>query len=82
MPDTTGELRIVLDSPPPRVTPPLKLKVEHGDAIGGDQLDALRNRLVQAMHDRLTVRPEVELVPPRSLPRSTHKTQLIEVTAP
>jgi len=80
VPDTTGELRIVLDGPPPRVTPPLRLKVEHGPGVAADDLEGLRRRLVQAMHDRLTVRPEVELVPPGSLPRSTHKTRLIEVT--
>lgn len=81
-PDTTGELRIVLDGPPPRVTPPLRLKVEYGEGVREGDLQGLRQRLIRALHDRLTVRPEVELVAPGTLPRSTHKTQLIEISAP
>jgi hypothetical protein len=31
------------------------------------------------MHDRLTVRPQIELVPPGTLSRSAHKKKVIEV---
>ncbi len=32
------------------------------------------------MHNRLTIRPEVELVPAGTLPRTEKKQQLIEIT--
>lgn len=80
-PDTTGAMRILLDGPPPRVTPPLRLRVEHREGLDRDARQGLTRRLVQTMHDRLTIRPTVELVPPGSLPRSSHKTQLIEIAA-
>ena len=79
VPEVTGELRILLDGPPPRVTPPLRLRVEYGGEPDADEQAALADRLSRAMHDRLTVRPVVELVPAGSLPRTSHKQQLIEI---
>ncbi len=79
VPETTGEVRIVLDGPPPKVTPPLRLRVEHAAGMGEEAQRALAARIAGAMHDRLTVRPTVEIVPPGSLSRSTHKKKVIEV---
>lgn len=81
-PDTTGELRILLDAPPPRVTPPLRLRIEHRDGLDEADLVDLGRRIADTMHDRLTVRPDIDLVPAGSLPRTSHKKQLIERTAP
>ena len=80
VPEITGELRIVLDGPPPRVTPPLRLRIEAGPETSDP--DGLAGRISAAMHSRLTVRPEIEIVPAGSLPRSTHKQQLIEIEEP
>jgi phenylacetate-CoA ligase len=78
-PRTTGEFRIVLDGPPPRVEPPLRLKIERGaDARDGDDA-ALAADIGRAMHDRLSVRPQIEVVAPGELERSSHKTNLIEI---
>jgi hypothetical protein len=33
------------------------------------------------MHHRLTVRPDIELVSVGSLPRSTHKQRILEITS-
>ncbi|MCP3976308.1 MAG: phenylacetate--CoA ligase [bacterium] len=77
VPEVTGELRIVLDGPPPRVTPPLRLTIEAA-ADSADE-DSLRDRIATAMHNRLTVRPEITLVPAGSLARSSHKSQLVEI---
>lgn len=79
VPEVSGEIRIVLDGPPPRVTPPLRVKVE--SAVAGDPEAAahLADRITLAMHHRLTVRPRVELVAVGSLPRSTHKQKLLEI---
>ena len=37
-PRTTGEIRVVLDRPGPRVDPPLKVKVEYGDGLSETDL--------------------------------------------
>lgn len=73
-PRLTGQFRIVLDTPPPKVKPPLRLVVE---AVENDS--NLGAELARRMHERFSVTPVVELVPPGSLPRSTHKSKLIEV---
>ena len=78
IPEVTGEMRILLDNPPPRVIPPLKLKIEHGKAIGQAELAALAERIGTAIHNRIKIRPEIELVEPESLPRETRKTQVFE----
>ena len=77
-PQVTGEMRIVLTSPPPKVEPPLRLKVEHGETVGGDDLAGLSAGIAQALHDDLRLRPVIELVPPGSLPRSSRKTPVFE----
>ena len=79
VPEVTGELRILLDEPPPLVKPPLRLRVEYGGEPDEDEQASLARRLEGAMHDRLTVRPDVELVPPGTLTRTSHKQQLIEI---
>ena len=79
-PQVTGTLRILLDGPPPRVTPPLHLKIECAPELGDDERADLASRIGTAMHVRLTVHPEIELVPAGSLPRSSHKQQLLEIT--
>ncbi|MCC6382310.1 MAG: phenylacetate--CoA ligase family protein [Dehalococcoidia bacterium] len=76
-PRLTGFYRIVLDEPPPRVVPPLRLKVEYGESEAG-RLEALRNELEDAMHNALKIRPEIEWLAPGSLDRSVHKTQVFE----
>ena len=78
VPRVTGEFRIVLDEPPPRVTPPLKLRVEYGEDAPLDQLQSLAAEIEERMHRLLKVRPRIEWVQPRTLERSTHKTRFIE----
>lgn len=73
-PRLTGQFRIVLDGPPPRVSPPLRLVVEVADGAAGAGAE-----LARRMHDRFSVTPVIETVPAGSLPRSTHKQKLIEV---
>lgn len=80
VPRTTGEIRIVLDKPGPRVDPPLKIKVEHGEGLAGEDLSRLLADLKRKMHEMLRVNPEIMLLPPRTLERSEHKGKLIEKT--
>jgi len=78
-PELSGELRIRLDAPPPRVTPPLQLAVEAAADTPQAQWPALATALAQRIRELLTFRPAVTVLPFGSLPRSGAKTKLIEV---
>lgn len=79
IPRVTGEMRVVLDTPPPRVEPPLKMKVEYGSNMDRGELDQLRQELENAISGRLRVRPTIELVAPNSLAKNpSRKAKLIE----
>lgn len=78
IPDITGDMRIVLDSPPPRIRPPLKLKLEHGEAVPVERLPALAGQIASALHDRLRINPSIEFVPPGTFEKSTRKTPFFE----
>jgi phenylacetate-CoA ligase len=78
VPRVTGEFRIVLTEPPPRVVPPLKLKVEYGEGVPEDRLPVLAAEIADKMHDAIKIRPEITWVPPMTLERSAHKTKFIE----
>jgi phenylacetate-CoA ligase len=78
IPRVTGEFRIVLDEPPPRVVPPLRLKIEHGESAKQEELGALAQEIEEKLNSKLKVSPRVEWVAPNTLERSTHKTKFIE----
>ncbi|GAF79192.1 unnamed protein product, partial [marine sediment metagenome] len=78
VPDVTGEMRIVLHNPPPRVVPPVRLKIEHGRDIDQADLPGLANRISAALHDEIKIRPEIEFVEPGALPKETRKTPVFE----
>ncbi|GAB6061520.1 phenylacetate--CoA ligase family protein [Deferrisoma palaeochoriense] len=78
VPRVTGHFRIVLSGPGPRVDPPLRLRVERGEGVEGAALAQLEREIVDAMRDRLRVRPVIEWVAPGALPRPTHKARWIE----
>jgi len=78
-PRTTGYMRVVLDRPGHKVTPPLQLVVEHAADMSNDAMQSLVDDLKGVIHDRLKFTPVIHLVPPETLSRSTHKTKLVEV---
>jgi phenylacetate-CoA ligase len=78
VPRVTGVFRILLEEPPPRVVPPLKLKVEHGDGVREEDLPGLEKEIHEKMHKDVKVRPTIQWVKPRTLERATQKTQLLE----
>jgi phenylacetate-CoA ligase len=78
VPRTTGEMRIVLDAPPPAVNPPLKIKVEHAPGMSLPEIEALRAELVEKLKGRLRFTAAITMVEPGSLERSTLKGKLIE----
>ena len=78
-PKLSGELRIRLDAPPPRVEPPLKLIVEAGEAVPESEWRDLGKALELRIRELLSFRPQVTIAPFNSLPRSGAKTKLIEI---
>lgn len=77
-PRVTGEMRIVLDEPPPRVVPPIKLKLEHGRQTRQSDLEGLAEEIGKAAHDKLKIRPAIEWVAPGQLEKSQRKTPVFE----
>ncbi|MCX5860010.1 MAG: phenylacetate--CoA ligase family protein [Proteobacteria bacterium] len=74
----TGSFRIVLDEPPPRVVPPLKLKVEYAEGVREEELPGLEKEILEKMHKLLKIRPAITWLKPGTLERATKKTQLVE----
>ena len=75
IPETTGELQILLNEPPPKVAPPLRIVAEHGrDA---SDLPKLQGKIESLIKARLTIPCKIELVPPETLPRYEMKGQLV-----
>lgn len=79
-PRISGELRIRLDAPPPKVEPPLRLAVEASPDTGEAAWPELAHAIEHRIRELLSFRPIVDIVPFGSLPRSGQKTKLIEVT--
>ncbi|MCP4213224.1 MAG: phenylacetate--CoA ligase [bacterium] len=81
MPDKlTGHFRIILDELPPRVVPPLKLKVEHSNTVRDEELPIVEKELTDRMHRLLKIRPTITWLRPNTLERSDKKTQFLEKT--
>ena len=80
VPGVTGEMRIILDEPPPRVVPPLVLRVEYGPDTPLENQDALAKEIVEAMSRRLKISPRIIWCEPGSLARSHYKGQTFEKT--
>jgi phenylacetate-CoA ligase len=78
IPMVTGAMRIVLKSAPPKIEPPLMLKIEHGVDIGKDALDNLGNKITKDIFDRFGVPSAIEFVSPGALGRVTKKTPIFE----
>ncbi len=79
MPEVTGEIKIVLKDKPPKVQPPLALKVESAQKLGGDAQAALKGRIEHRIFEILRVRAAIDIVEPMSLPRASGKSKLIEI---
>ncbi|MCL5123845.1 MAG: phenylacetate--CoA ligase family protein, partial [Deltaproteobacteria bacterium] len=80
VPKVTGEFRIILDEPPPRVVPPLKIRVEHAVGIEGAELERLEKEIVGTMSRRIKISPQIIWTEPGSLSRSHYKGQTFEKT--
>jgi len=77
-PRTTGAFRILLDEPPPRVVPPVKLRIEYGKEVQKADLEQLDREVEEKMHQAVKIRPKIDWVPAETLERSDKKTQYLE----
>ncbi len=80
-PKITGNIRIVLENPPPVVRPPLPVRVEYNSELTQKQAGLLTNEIEDKIHHLLRFRTRVEMVLPGILPVSTSatgKTNLLE----
>ncbi len=71
-PALTGEFQIVLTQAPPITENPL-IRAEYGQGVSADELAGLRERLAGRVRDVLVFTPDVELLPPGTLPPSERK---------
>lgn len=77
-PRLTGAFRILLEERPPRVVPPLKLKVEYGEGVQEGELQELEKEVQERMHHTVKIRPAITWLKPFTLERATKKTLLLE----
>ncbi len=73
-PRTTGVFKILLDQPGPLVKPPLKLRLEYGGSLNQEEKGKLQEEIKNYIKENLRVNPEIELVPPDSIPIETGPT--------
>jgi phenylacetate-CoA ligase len=78
VPRVTGEYRILLTEKPPRVVPPLKVKIERGEDYPVDKLAELEEELKEAFHVKAKITPEIIWAESGDLERSTYKGQVFE----
>ncbi|PIC63609.1 phenylacetate--CoA ligase [Sporosarcina sp. P13] len=78
IPEITGELRIVLNNPPPRVVPPLLVKLEHGGITDSKKLEDLEKRIKSALHNEVRVTPHIIWCEPGTLEKALTKTPIFE----
>jgi phenylacetate-CoA ligase len=81
LPKVTGTLRIVLDSPPPVVKPPLKLRVEYAAEIPPETIEALAKEIENKISQILRFKASVEMVKPGTFDHAmglTLKSELLE----
>jgi len=78
VPKVTGEFRIVLTEKPPRVVPPLKVKIERGEDFPTDKLPELEKEMKEVFHTKAKFTPEIIWIDAGELERSTYKGQTFE----
>ena len=80
-PRVTGEFRILLEAPGPRVEPPMRIRTEYGKDVDEKDLPSLKKEIEDTLSDKLKCRANIEWVEPGSLERmsgATRKGKLIE----
>ncbi|NYT22660.1 phenylacetate--CoA ligase family protein [Alcaligenaceae bacterium] len=78
-PRLTGQFRIVLTERPPRVEPPLKIRVEVAGDVPESALPGLAEKLQDELSRRARVKPRIIWARPGEIPPAMTKTPMFEV---
>lgn len=78
VPKVTGQMLIALNEPPPRVVPPLIIKLEYSNDFPVDQLEYLANEISETMSQKIKLRPKIIWLKEGDLERSTYKSKTFE----
>ncbi|HUV59473.1 MAG TPA: hypothetical protein VMW09_05110 [Desulfatiglandales bacterium] len=78
IPRVTGEVRIILEEPPPKALPPLKVKIEYGAGMDQRQLSELEMQIKTVLYQRIKTSAEIMWVPSNTFEKSLQKTLLFE----
>jgi phenylacetate-CoA ligase len=78
VPKVTGQFRIVLTEKPPRVVPPLKIKIERAEDFPTGKLPELEKEMKAAFKSKAKLTPEIIWIEAGELERSTYKGQTFE----
>lgn len=78
VPHITGEMRIVLNDPPPRVEPPLNIKVEYGYNTIKEDIKHLEEKIKRYLHTEVRLTPNIIWCEPGELGKEMTKTPIIE----
>jgi phenylacetate-CoA ligase len=81
VPRVTGEFRILLEKPGPRVEPPMKIRVEYGKEVSEKDLPALKKEIEEKLSVTLKCRANIHWVAPETFERvagPTAKGKLVE----
>jgi len=79
IPEVTGEIRILLNEPPPKISLPLKIKIEYAFGSESIQLSALETKIKEMLYKRNYINSEIIWVPPNSFKKSSQKTEFFEI---
>ena len=78
IPRTTGEMRIVLYQPGPAVGTNLEIKVEYGEDVKKEEIEALAKEIREEIRKKLVFTPVIKMIPPQTLERSQYKINYFE----
>lgn len=78
IPKVTGEIKIILEAPPPKVVLPLKVKIEYGPEVEQHELRELEMEIKAALDQKIKITTEIIWVPSDTLEKSLQKTPLFE----
>ncbi len=77
-PRVTGNLRVVLEEKPPRVVPPLKIKLEPAKNLQGKKRGQLEKEIIAAMKQKIRIEPKIIWLKPGTLENSQSPSDIVE----
>jgi len=78
VPKVTGQFKIILETPPPKVAPPLKIKLEYGSELDQRELVDLEIQIKTILYRVIKTTTDIIWVPPDTFDRSLQKCSIFE----